>query len=69
MVQVLEKEELYVIIPEIEEKAEKVEEPPKKVKRKIRLGKHAKQHQGRIDINKMKNKVDSSIYRAGFYPR
>jgi hypothetical protein len=69
MVQVLEKEEIYILIPEIEEVAEKVEEKPKKVKRKLKLGKYAKQHQGRIDINKMKNKVDANIYRASLYPR
>ncbi|MFW9829125.1 MAG: hypothetical protein ACFFEY_16225 [Candidatus Thorarchaeota archaeon] len=70
MVQVLENKELYVIIPLLEEKAEKVENIEKKVKRKlIKLGKHAKQHEGKIDIKKVKNYADANVYRAGLYPR
>jgi len=67
MVQVFEKEEIYIIIPAIEEKEEKVKEKPRKIKNKIKLRKHAKQHQERIDINKIRNKMDASRYRATFY--
>jgi len=67
MGQVLEKEAIYVILPEIEEKAEKVDEKPKEIKKKLKFRKHAKQHQERIDINKIKNKMDASRYGATFY--
>ena len=67
MGQVLGKEAIYVILPEIEEKAEKVDEKPKEIKKKLKFRKHAKQHQERIDINKLKNKMDASRYGATFY--
>lgn len=66
---VLEKEAIYIILPEIEEKAEKVQEKPKEIKKKLKFRKHAKQHQERIDINKIKNKMNASRYRATFYNR
>ena len=69
MEQVLEKEAFYILLPEIEEKAEKVEEKPKEIKYKLKFRKHAKQHQERIDINKIKNKMDASRYGASFYNR
>ncbi|MEE9377733.1 MAG: hypothetical protein V3V33_06820 [Candidatus Lokiarchaeia archaeon] len=69
MEQVFEKEAIYIIIPEIEEKAEKVKEKPKKVKKGLKLRKHVKQHQNRIDINKIRNKMDASRYGATFYNR
>ena len=69
MGQVLEKEAIYVILPEIEEKAEKVQEKPKEIKKKLKFRKHAKQHQERIDINKIMNKMNASRYRATFYNR
>jgi hypothetical protein len=69
MVQVLEKKELYIVLPVVEEEVEKVEKIEKKAKRKIRLGKHAKLHEGRIDINKVKSYAEARVYRAGFYPR
>jgi hypothetical protein len=70
MVQVLEKKELYIVLPVIEEEAEKVEKVEKLVnKKKIRLGKHTKQHEGRININKVKSYAEAKVYRAGFYPR
>ncbi len=69
MEQVFEKEAIYILIPEIEEKAEKIKEKPKKVKKKLKLRKHVKQHQERIDVNKMKNKLDASRYGATFYNR
>ncbi len=65
----LEKETIYIILPEIEEKAEKVQEKPKEIKKKLKFRKHAKQHQERIDINKIKNKMNASRYRATFYNR
>lgn len=65
----LEKEAIYIILPEIEEKAEKVQEKPKEIKKKLKFRKHAKQHQERIDINKIKNKMNASRYRATFYNR
>jgi len=66
---VLEKEAIYIILPEIEEKAEKVEEKPKEIKKKLKFRKHAKQYQERIDINKIKNKMNASTYGATFYNR
>jgi len=69
MEQVLEKKAIYTILPEIEEKAEKVEEKPKEIKKKLKFRKHAKQHQERIDINKIRNKMDASRYRTTFYNR
>ena len=68
MVQVLEKEELYILIPEIEEKAEKAEEKVKKSKKKVKSGKFAKKHQERICINNARNKVDASVFRSGYIP-
>ena len=69
MVQVLERlenenESLYIIIPLVEEKAEIVKEEPEQIKVKFKLRKHAKQHQERININNVKNKVDSIVYRG-----
>jgi hypothetical protein len=69
MVQVLEKKDLYIVIPVPEEKAEKVEKVEVKPRRKIKFGKHAKQHEDRIDIKKVKSYADSKVYRAGIYPR
>ena len=66
---VIEKKPIYIILPEIEEKAEKVEEKPKEIKKKLKFRKHAKQHQERIDINKIKNKMDASRHGATFYNR
>lgn len=65
----LEKEAIYIILPEIEEKAEKVQEKPKEINKKLKFRKHAQQHQERIDINKIKNKMNASRYRATFYNR
>lgn len=69
MEQILEKEPIYIIIPEIEEKAENVKEKPNKIKKTLKLRKHAKQHQERIDINRIRNKIDASRYGATFYNR
>ncbi|TKJ18258.1 MAG: hypothetical protein CEE43_18530 [Promethearchaeota archaeon Loki_b32] len=69
MEQVFEKEPFYIVLPEIEEKAEKVEEKPKEIKKKLKFRKHAKQHQERIDINKIRNKMNASRYRATLYNR
>ena len=72
MVQVyeeVENEAIYVYIPAVEERAEKIEEKPKQVKRKIKFWKHAKQHQERISINKIKSKVYPNVYRMNIYNR
>ena len=72
MVQVyeeVENEAIYVYIPVVEEKAEKIEEKPKQAKLKLKFLKHAKQHQERISINKIKSKVDPSMYRMNIYNR
>jgi nucleoside diphosphate kinase len=72
MVQVfdeVEKEAIYIVIPVVEEKAEKIEEKKAQIKKKLKIRKHAKQHQERINVNKMKKKIDSSMYRATFYNR
>lgn len=69
MVKVLEKEEIYILIPEIKEKAEKVKEKQKKIRKKMKILKHSTHLQENININKMKNKIDSSIFRVNFYNR
>ena len=69
MEQVFEKEAIYIILPKIEEKAEISKEKPIGIKRKLKLRKHVKQHQGRIDINKIKNNMDASRYGSTFYNR
>ncbi len=69
MEQILEKEEIYIIIPEIEEKAEKAKEKSKKIKQKRKLRIHSRKHQKNIDVNKIKNMIDASRYNAGFYNR
>jgi hypothetical protein len=68
MVQVLEKEEIYIIIPKAEEIEEKAEEEVEKPKKKVKSGRFAKKHQKRICINNMRNKVDASVYRSGYIP-
>lgn len=69
MEQIYEKEAIYIILPEIEEKAEKVKEKPSKLKKKLKLRNHSKQHQERINVNKIRNKMDASRYGATFYNR
>lgn len=69
MVQVLEKKELYIVLPVIEEEAKKVEKVQKRAKRKVKLSKHAKLHEDKIDINKIKSYADARVYRAGIYPQ
>jgi len=69
MVQVLEKEEIYVIIPEIKEKAEKVKKRQKKTRKRIKTLKHSTRLQENINVNKTKNKVDSSMFGINFYNR
>ncbi|MFX1593858.1 MAG: hypothetical protein ACFFB6_05000 [Promethearchaeota archaeon] len=69
MVQVLEDEEIYVFIPEVEEKAEKVKEKAKKVKRKVRASKYGKFHEKEFYINKIKNNLDARIIRGNFFPQ
>ncbi len=74
MVQVFEKvenenENLYIIIPFVEEKAENVKEEPKQIKSKFKIRKHTKQHQERININNVKNQVDSIVYIGQLYNR
>jgi division protein CdvB (Snf7/Vps24/ESCRT-III family) len=72
MVQVIEKlenEAIYLVIPVIEEKAKKIKEKPEQIKKRLKFRNHAKIHQEHICIDKMKKKVDSSIYRSGFYNR
>ena len=69
MKQILEKEEIFVIIPVVEEKAEKAKLKSKEVKQKSKIRKHSKKHQQNIDINKIKNKINASIYNAGIYNR
>ena len=68
MVQVLEKEEIYIIIPKAEEIEEKAEEKIIQSKKKVKSGRFAKKHQERICINNAKNKIDASIYRSGYVP-
>ena len=68
MVQVLEKEDIYIIIPKAEEIEEKAEEKEKKSKKKVNSGRFAKKHQERICINNARNKVDASVFRSGYIP-
>jgi hypothetical protein len=72
MVQVLEKQEreaIYIVIPEIEEKAEKVEKKKEQAKNKLKIRKHPKQHQERVNISKIRNKIDACRYQANVYNR
>jgi hypothetical protein len=64
---VLEKEELYIFIPEIEEKAENVKEKQKEIKKKLKHRNHDKKHQKKIDIIKVNNQIDSSILGVNYY--
>ena len=69
MEQILEKEKIYIIIPVLEEKAEKTQEKSKEIKQKRKLRKDSRKHQKNIDVNKIKNRIDASKYSAGFYNR
>ncbi|MFW9819305.1 MAG: hypothetical protein ACFFE5_06820 [Candidatus Thorarchaeota archaeon] len=72
MVQVLEKQEretIYVLIPEIEEKAEKIEKKKEQSKPKLKVGTSIKRHQERVNVNKVKNKVDACRFQANIYNR
>ncbi len=69
MNQILEKEEIYIIIPVVEENAEKVKKKSRKVKQKRKIRANFKRSQGNIEVNKIKNKIDASKYNAGFYNR
>ena len=67
MVQVLEKHEreaIYILIPEIEEKAEYLEKKKEQDRKKLNVRKLIKRHQERVDISKVKNKVDACLYQA-----
>ncbi|MFX0004518.1 MAG: hypothetical protein ACFE9C_07225 [Candidatus Hodarchaeota archaeon] len=69
MVQVLEKEKIYIIIPEIKEKAEKVKEKQKKINKKIKVLNHAKLVKKNININNLKNNIDSSMFGVNYFNR
>ena len=69
MVQVLEKEEIYIIIPEIKKKAEKVKKEQKETRKRIKILKRSTRLQENININKTKNKVDSNMFGIYFYNR
>jgi hypothetical protein len=69
MNQMLEQEEIYILIPEIQEKAEKVKEKTKKIRKKIKVLNHFKYHQERKNINKVKNIIDSSMLGVNYYNR
>ena len=64
-----EKEEIYIIIPVVEEKAEKAKQKSKDVKQKCKLRINSKKHQKNINVNKIKNRIDASRYNAGLYNR
>ncbi|MHA2398123.1 MAG: hypothetical protein ACXADU_04450 [Promethearchaeota archaeon] len=62
--------EYFVVFPKAEETIEDLKKSETgKTKNKSKLLKLAKQHQNKINIVKMKNKIDASIYRGGIYPR
>ncbi len=62
--------EYFIVLPEVEEKTEeKIKTKEGDTKQKEKLLKLAKRHQGKVNIVKMKNKIDASIYRGGMYPR
>ena len=72
MVQVIEKHEreaIYILIPEIEEKAEKVEKKKEQDRKKFKVRKIIKRHQERVDISKVKNKVDACMFQPYNYNR
>jgi len=58
--------EYFIVLPEVEEKIETKEGTAKQKEKLLKL---AKRHQGKVNIVKMKNKIDASIYRGGLYPR
>jgi hypothetical protein len=62
--------EYFVVFPDLEEPNTDIKEPEKQTKKeKSKNLKLAKKHQGRVNIVKMKNKIDASIYRGGLYTR
>ncbi|MFW9969005.1 MAG: hypothetical protein ACFFDF_02315 [Candidatus Odinarchaeota archaeon] len=63
----LEKEAIYIVIPEVKEKAKKVEEKKKQFNREARIKRYAKQHQERVNINKIRNKVDACRFQVNLY--
>ncbi|KKK42138.1 hypothetical protein LCGC14_0564370 [marine sediment metagenome] len=63
----LDQIEILSIIPEKEEIKEKVNVIINQKPRKKFFKKFSKSHEQQIDINKLKNKIDASIYRGGFY--
>ena len=67
MKQILEKEEVYIIIPVVEKKAEKAKEKSKGFKQKRKIRKQSYKHKKNIDINKIKNNIDASLYGARIY--
>lgn len=72
MVQVIEKHEreaIYILIPEIEEKAEKVEKKKEQYRKKFKVREIIKRDQERVDISKVKNKIDACMFQPYNYNR
>ena len=60
----LEQNEIIFLIPEQIGKKLIKRKPKKKF-----FKKYSKSHKKSIDLNKLKNKIDASVYRGGFFPR
>ncbi len=72
MVQVYKKQDreaIFILIPEIKEKAEKIEKKKEQDKRKLKIRKHIKQHQKRVKIGKIGSKIDACKYQVKIYNR
>jgi len=62
----LERKDILILIPAEEELIdEKVEQI---LKKKI-FKRYSKSHEKKIDIDKLKKKIDANIYRGGLFPR
>ncbi|MCK4284983.1 MAG: hypothetical protein KAX18_02220 [Candidatus Lokiarchaeota archaeon] len=62
----LERKDILILIPMEEELIdEKVEQI---LKQKI-FKRYSKSHEKKIDIDKLKKKIDANIYRGGLFPR
>ena len=74
MVQIFEKaklgqKDIIILIPEEEELKEKIDEKVEQILKKKIFHRYSKSHEKKIDIDKLKKKIDANIYRGGLFPR
>jgi len=65
----LERKDIVILIPEGEELKEKIDEKVEKILKKKIFHRYSKSHEKKIDIDKLKKKMDANIYRGGLFPR